>query len=167
MVVEFHDQKGAMPCHSRFQEWRRCHPDGFFLTFASAHQVRLHATLCLHTGGVDWTFEDSGHSLTKKRKVCEETEEALLAWAENAGVFVSRCADCLRGQPTPGGESIPMTNRRDQPPTKSAPGRRQRQVAAGGSAGDDDLAQVEMVFLCVASHPVQRTQAVFHRGRRQ
>jgi hypothetical protein len=101
MVMEFHDQSEVGECHARFQNWRRLHPGGFFLTFTAKRQVRLHAALCLHAGGVDWTVEESAHSLTKARKVCQESEEALLAWAEHKGVSVSRCADCLRGQPAP------------------------------------------------------------------
>ena len=82
MTAEFHDQQGRA-CHSLFQKWRRLHPRGFFLTFSAKRRARLHATLCRHSGDVDWTFEDVGQSLTSKRKVCQESEELLLAWADN------------------------------------------------------------------------------------
>ena len=100
MAVEFHDHQDGSS-HAYFQEWRRLHPGGYFLTFTAKRQVRLHAALCLHVGSVDWTYDQVGHSLTRKRKVCEETEAALLEWAAGAGVIVSRCADCLRGEPAP------------------------------------------------------------------
>jgi hypothetical protein len=106
MVMEFHDQAEVGECHARFQNWRCLHPGGFFLTFTGKRQVRLHAALCLHSGSVDWTFEESGHSLTKARKVCQESEEPLLAWAEREGVKVSRCAGCFRGQPAPKGRDL-------------------------------------------------------------
>jgi hypothetical protein len=112
MRVEFYDQQSG-DAHWPFQEWRRIHPSGFFLTFDTKRRARLHLATCLHPGSVDWTFEAAGHSLTKARKVCDDNEEALLAWAESEDVAVSGCADCLRGRPatkrravSPGAERV-------------------------------------------------------------
>lgn len=98
MTVDFQDRQRNI-VHSLFQDWRRAHPQGFFLAFTANRRARMHAALCPHSGDTDWTFEASGGSLTKKRKVCDESEEALLAWAAQEGVEVSRCADCLGRKP--------------------------------------------------------------------
>ena len=98
MIGEFLDQDDRI-VHHEFQEWRRLHPSGYFLTFLTKRKARLHETLCIHSGNVDWTFEDIGASLTTRRKVCDETETNLLAWAAGNGIAVVRCADCLRHPP--------------------------------------------------------------------
>ena len=98
MIVEFLDHHNKV-FHSEFQEWRRLHPSAYFLAFLTKRKARLHETLCRHPGDVDWTFEDTGDSLTTRRKVCDDSEASLLAWAVENSITVVRCADCLRHQP--------------------------------------------------------------------
>ena len=94
LAVEFKDRKGHI-AHQAFQEWRQEHPNGYYLTFATKKQATLHlAQGCHHPGNVFWTYEETGHSLTKKRKLCSDTEAVLLAAARSDGVEVSRCAHC-------------------------------------------------------------------------
>jgi len=95
MIVEFWDRSNKV-LHRDFQEWRRLHPSGYFLTFLSKRRVRLHETLCRHPGNVEWTYEDTGESLTTSRKVCDDTEFALTAWAAENGLTVIRCSDCMK-----------------------------------------------------------------------
>ena len=98
MPTEFYDQENRT-VHSQFQKWRRHHPTGFFLAFGARRRARLHAALCPHSGDVRWTFEQTGESLTTRRKVCADKKESLLALAAREGVQVAHCADCLRGSP--------------------------------------------------------------------
>jgi hypothetical protein len=93
-MTEFHDQAGRV-VHGEFQEWRRLHPDGFFLTFPTKRRARLHAALCRHCGNVEWTYEDVGQSLTRERKRCAESQDCLLTWASGEAIEVLRCQDCL------------------------------------------------------------------------
>ena len=109
MTIEFQDGAGRI-AHPEFQDWRRLHPRGFFLTFSSKQRARLHAALCPHCGNVDWSYEDVGQSLTNKRKVCAESEGELLAWAERQTVEVSTCSDCLRPATDPERHAWPTSS---------------------------------------------------------
>src|SRR5262245_10852333 len=95
VIVEFHDHADRV-VHAQFQEWRRLHPNGLFLTFGAKRRARLHNALCPHSGNVYWGSEQADQSLTTRRKVCADTKESLLAWAADEGVEIARCADCFQ-----------------------------------------------------------------------
>jgi len=93
-VVEFKDRPGHV-AHQEFQEWRETYPDGYYLAFRGAKTAILHvAQGCHHPGNTSWTYEQTGESLTKKRKVCADNKAELLALARKEGVAVSLCAHC-------------------------------------------------------------------------
>ncbi len=100
MIVEYQDRKGLV-AHKQFQGWRQQHPNGYYLTFSTKAKATLHgATACMHPGNVYWMPQDmkesrgAATSLTKKRKVCAESESELLNFAKERGVEIARCAHC-------------------------------------------------------------------------
>jgi hypothetical protein len=80
--------------HSRFQRWRRTHPNGYFLTQKGRHRFNLHHVHCPHVGNDNWEQKDFGRSLTSHRKICSVTDEELRRWANTHGMVVS-CMHCM------------------------------------------------------------------------
>ncbi len=94
MITEFSD-KLQRDAHTRFQAWRREHPDGFFLTEKGKGSFVLHHVTCWHPGNDTWEPEDAGQSLTKKRKICSTDDSGLDAWAAQQGFTVRDCQHCV------------------------------------------------------------------------
>ena len=92
MIKEFADDS-QQDAHRQFQRWRRAHPTGFFINRESGTTYLLHTALCPHPGGTEWGA-DSGHSLTRKRKICSTTIAELDAWALSRGFSLRHCKDC-------------------------------------------------------------------------
>lgn len=101
MIIEFHDQHGQR-FHDEFNDWRRQHQDAYYLSFSKKTFALLHDMTCHHIGGFDWDgYMPTGelHSATKNRKVCAESTDELLSWAEKEGVTVKPCSSCLKELP--------------------------------------------------------------------
>jgi len=100
MIVIFHGNDATT--HNRFQAWRRKHPDGFHLTEKAYGKFTAHYTQhirenrngrgCNHQGGSGNKFVDG--SYTKKRKVCSDQLEELVAWAAGNGFTTRNCSHC-------------------------------------------------------------------------
>lgn len=112
-LVEFHDTPNQSQ-HDAFQAWRAANPDGFFLTFKTRSKANLHVSTCHHLGSEDWTREETGDSLTVKRKVCCHHARTLEAWAAAQGLHVHHCLDCLGAGETDdeGAEMVPREDTR-------------------------------------------------------
>jgi hypothetical protein len=91
-MISFQDETDA-EAHSKFQTFRREHPTGFVLNLKSASNGMLHFSLCDHMGDTEWLKED-GASLTSKNKVCSETKDELVAYAQQHGINIHECQHC-------------------------------------------------------------------------
>lgn len=100
MVLEFHDSK-EQRFSDEFNDWRRNHPNGYFLTFTGKNQANLHeAQGCWHIRVYDESYITVGGdaSHTASRKVCAVSLPKLVAWAEIEGVTVKNCSHCFKGR---------------------------------------------------------------------
>lgn len=97
-----------LDAHSQFQQWRREHPDSYFLTAKTQSSYVLHHVSCRHVGNDTWESADyHGESLTKQLKVCSTDLKRLEEWAIAQGVAVRSCKDCLvQTRPVPEEEGI-------------------------------------------------------------
>lgn len=95
MIKEFIDEPArGYSAHGALQEWRRQHPDGFFLAFKTRAKANMHLTFgCHHSGDGNWLADDSG-SLTTQRKVCSDGLPDLIRWASDNGIEWRWCAHC-------------------------------------------------------------------------
>lgn len=101
MVIIFHGNDAAT--HNCFQAWRRNHSDGFHLNETSFGKFTAHYTQdsrenlngrgCNHQGGSGNKFDADG-CYTKKRKVCSDRLEELVAWAAENGFTTRNCTHC-------------------------------------------------------------------------
>ncbi len=92
----FEDRDGISQ-HDEFQAWRDANPDGMFLNFVTQLSTNLHGAQCGHLGSTDWMADSDGtNSLTRKRKVCADSEDKLFAWAKASRVSVEPCKHCMR-----------------------------------------------------------------------
>lgn len=94
-VIEFHG-KTDIAAHDFFQKWRRENWDnGYFINCKSSSHLILHRVLCQHSGDGEWSSADTGHSLTKFKKVCSTNVGELRHWAEQASqANLEFCKDC-------------------------------------------------------------------------
>lgn len=92
MIEEFIDTSPKNG-HRAFQKWRQTHPEGFCLNHLQGETYLLHAAQCRHFGNTVWG-RDSGHSLTRSRKVCGTYSAELEVWAVTRGFSVKACQDC-------------------------------------------------------------------------
>lgn len=92
-IVEFHDHDGKV-YHDKFQQWRRQHPDGFYLTIKSRHQAKLHGVSCRHQGDPSVKYAGD-YSSTGSRKICADSRKTLISWAKREEFAVSPCTHCL------------------------------------------------------------------------
>jgi len=94
-MLQFFQDDGTRVFHNEFQEWRRHHPDGFYLNLSAKKGWMLHRAVgCHHPGNTSWTCEESGASLTRHRKVCSPQQDELMAWAHKKQLNVARCVHC-------------------------------------------------------------------------
>ncbi|MGP8260217.1 MAG: hypothetical protein ACLQM6_09745 [Acidobacteriaceae bacterium] len=102
MIVGFHDRMGER-LHDQFQKWRRANPEGYFLTFKTQTRGLIHLAGCHHPGPIQWDGKEHQKgkifwsSLTTARKVCSNSQEELLSWAERNGIAYRACAHCIQG----------------------------------------------------------------------
>ncbi|MEO6954927.1 MAG: ATP-binding protein [Polyangia bacterium] len=94
-MEEFFDDKKHGDAHDRFQKWRRENGKGFFLTLHTKTSGNAHTVGCKHPGNSDFTFKESGTSLTAKRKICAPGLPALKDWASANSVIVELCKHCI------------------------------------------------------------------------
>jgi hypothetical protein len=86
--------------HDAFNQWRKSHPTGCYLTFGSS--LNLHAVSCHHVGGVLWdgrtkrVRKEVVHSVTRNRKVCADDEMELILWAQQNEMDPKPCRTCYR-----------------------------------------------------------------------
>ncbi len=102
MIEIFHGTNAES--HNAFQAWRRLHPDGFNLTKSKKGLFTAHWTQdlrdhgaqrgCNHKGGSENEFEDGAHCYTSAKKVCSDSLQELLAWAQENSVLVKSCKHC-------------------------------------------------------------------------
>jgi hypothetical protein len=99
MIEEFVDEPArGYSAHSALQQWRRQHPDGFFLAFKTRVKANMHLTFgCHHNGGGDWQASEEEGSLTTHRKVCSDGLPDLIRWASDNGVEWRWCSHCKDG----------------------------------------------------------------------
>jgi hypothetical protein len=95
MLKELQDDDGGIR-HDAFQLWRRRNPNGVFLTIQNRTKGNMHGARCVHLGTMEWTFEESGHSLTKKRKVLGAADGTLETWASSHSIEIHTCNHCVR-----------------------------------------------------------------------
>ena len=92
MIEEFKDEAGKFD-HRQFQRWRRDNLAGFFINREKGSIWLLHKSLCAHAGDTDWDI-GTGHSLTRKKKICASTIRELEGWASSNGLSLRSCPDC-------------------------------------------------------------------------
>jgi hypothetical protein len=95
MITQFHDS-GRESALNRFQDWRRANTDGFFINCINRTTWKLHVTTCWHSGNSLWLRDRRGASLTRQRKICSDSLQELLTWAEQDGApSLTCCTHCL------------------------------------------------------------------------
>lgn len=80
--------------HAAIQQWRLNNPDGFILNMKSKTKGMLHGVDCDHFGDTSWEASAAG-DLSKNVKYCSTDPDYLQAWAEENGIEVAYCSDCL------------------------------------------------------------------------
>jgi len=98
-IKDFHDSDGKIR-HVDFQKWRKKWPLGYFLSLKTKTRALLHLANCNHPGSFEWGVQRTKgrtikHSLTKLRKVCSQSQVALLSWADQNNVVYRACKHCL------------------------------------------------------------------------
>lgn len=81
--------------HSMFQQWRRSHPDGFFLNCKTAKTAMIHHSKCRHSGDTEWQAT-SDASLGKTPKICSPDFYELKAFAARRGLSIEECQHCIK-----------------------------------------------------------------------
>lgn len=80
--------------HSMFQEWRRSHPDGFFLNCKTTKTAMIHSAQCRHLGNTEWQASSEA-SLGKTPKICSENYNELKAFASRQNLRIEPCQHCM------------------------------------------------------------------------
>ena len=102
MIEIFHGTNAES--HNAFQAWRSSHPDGFNLTESKKNLFTAHWTQdlrdhgdrrgCNHQGGSENKFDEGTNCYTSAKKVCSDSLQELLAWAQENSVRVKACKNC-------------------------------------------------------------------------
>jgi hypothetical protein len=103
MVKIFHGNNEV--AHKAFQTWRKANINGFHMTEGPKGIFTIHYTQdkrenfvgrgCMHQGGSGNQFlQDKGGCYTTARKVCSNSLQELLAWANTHGYITKNCKHC-------------------------------------------------------------------------
>jgi hypothetical protein len=84
---------GGNDAQEAFQRWQTDNPGGFYINRKTSSHGMLHQVGCPHVGGPgDW---DAGFGdVARRAKICHLDCDALVKWAEEKHVTLTRCADC-------------------------------------------------------------------------
>ncbi len=97
-MLEFFKDNDSAPAsaHRQFQRWRSRHRYGFFLNVKGKKDVKLHRTLCTHSGDVHWIpTRNRGESLTRRLKICSSSVQELMDYAlKELRAPARACEDC-------------------------------------------------------------------------
>jgi hypothetical protein len=103
MISIFHGDNATT--HEAFQQWRQDHPNGFHMTEGSGNIFTVHWTQdkrenpngrgCNHQGVSGNAYQaDKNSCYTAAKKVCSDSLQDLIAWANENSAFTKPCAHC-------------------------------------------------------------------------
>ena len=92
--------------HDAIQRWRLNNPDGFILNMKSKNKGMLHGVDCPHFGDDTWVASEREGDLSNTLKYCSTNPDFLQDWAEEQGIHVAFCSDCIEDA----AEDEPSTN---------------------------------------------------------
>ena len=91
MITIFHD-KDDPEAQAKFERWRQTTSHGYFINYRSRSNLMIHRVGCPH----DTPWHQKWGSLTRTKKMCSSSEDALAEWARaNAHAPLKRCSDCM------------------------------------------------------------------------